>query len=118
MIDYLPNQIWCLKVSLFLVVVCVSGCGSVEMAQHLFLSCTTFAALWSLVRNWIGFSGVDYNIISDHFIQFIHATGGGKARCSFLQLIWLLSAWVVWNERNNTCLIIMLPLFPSCWVRS
>jgi len=66
---------------------CVSGCGYVETAQHRFLSCTTFAFLWSLVQNWIGFLGVDSNIISDHFIRFIHATGGGKARCSFLQLI-------------------------------
>jgi len=71
---------------------CVSGCGSVETTQHLFLWCTTFASLWSLARNWIGFSGMDSNIISDHFIQFIHATGGGKVRRSFLQLIWLLCA--------------------------
>jgi len=66
---------------------CVSGCGSVKTAQHLFLSCTTFASILSLVQNWIGFSGVDSNIISDHFIQFIHATGGGKAMHSFLQFI-------------------------------
>jgi len=77
---------------------CVFGCGSVETAQHLFLLCTTFASLWSLVQNWIGFSGVDSNIISNHFIQFIHAKGGGKVRHSFLQLIWLLCAWVVWNQ--------------------
>jgi len=30
---------------------CASGCSSVETAQHLFLSCTTFAPLWSLVQN-------------------------------------------------------------------
>jgi len=28
-------------------------------------------------------------------------TGGGKAKRSFMQFIWLLCTWVVWNERNN-----------------
>jgi hypothetical protein len=35
---------------------CVSGCGSVESAQHLFLSCGVFGSLWALVYSWI-FSG-------------------------------------------------------------
>jgi len=39
--------------------------------------------------------------ISDHFHQFIHYTGHSKARRSFLQLLWLLCVWLVWNERNN-----------------
>jgi len=34
---------------------CVSGCGTLESAQHLFLSCSTFATLWPMVRDWIGF---------------------------------------------------------------
>jgi hypothetical protein len=34
---------------------CVSGCGEVESAQHLFLSCGTFGSFWPLVRSWIGF---------------------------------------------------------------
>jgi hypothetical protein len=80
---------------------CVSGCGVVETAQHLFLTCIDFASLWPLVREWIGFTGVDTNVMSDHFIQFVHLTGVGKARRSFLQLIWLLCAWVLWTERNN-----------------
>jgi len=36
---------------------CVSGCGHVETAEHLFLTCTTFATLWQHVREWIGFVG-------------------------------------------------------------
>jgi hypothetical protein len=39
--------------------------------------------------------------MSDHFIQFIHLSGVGKARRSFLQLLWLLCVWVLWTERNN-----------------
>lgn len=82
---------------------CVSGCGALESAQHLFLSCSYFALLWPLVRNWIGFVGVDTNVSPDHFVQFVHATCGNKATQSFFQLIWLLCAWVLWTERNNMC---------------
>ncbi|AES91979.1 hypothetical protein MTR_4g122170 [Medicago truncatula] len=73
---------------------CVSGCGHVETAEHLFLSCPTFASLWKQVRDWIGFVGVDSNIIADHLMQFTHLTSVGKAKSSFMQLIWLLCSWV------------------------
>ena len=53
------------------------------------------------VRSWIGMSGVDPLNIDDHFIQFTHSAGHSKARQSFLQLIWLLCVWLVWNERTN-----------------
>ena len=74
---------------------CVSDCGLVETSHHLFLSCNIFSSLWPLVRHWLGIIGVDTNIIADHFLQFVHLTGGGKAKRSFLQLIWLLCVWVV-----------------------
>jgi len=80
---------------------CVVGCSHVEDAHHLFLSCSTFASLWPLVRAWIGFDGVDIQVISDYFYQFIYYTCGLKARRNFLQLIWLLCRWVFRNERNN-----------------
>jgi hypothetical protein len=79
---------------------CVSGCGGVESAWHLFLSCSTFRSLWVLVRSWIGFSTVDDHIISEHFLQFSYSAGGLLARRYFLQLIWLACVWVIWNERN------------------
>jgi len=44
---------------------------------------------------------VDTNVMTDHFVQFVHSTGGNKVVQSFLQLIWLLCVWVVWTERNN-----------------
>jgi hypothetical protein len=47
---------------------CVSTCGGVESAQHLFISCRTFDSLWALVRSWIGFSAVDSQNLSDHFV--------------------------------------------------
>jgi len=80
---------------------CVSGCGKEESASHLFLHCHVFGSLWQHIRSWIGVTGVDTNNISEHFNQFIHYTGYSKARCSFLQLLWLLCVWLVWNERNN-----------------
>ncbi|CAJ2651635.1 unnamed protein product [Trifolium pratense] len=79
---------------------CVSGCGEVESAQHLFLSCSTFGALWSLVSSWIGSSLVIAQTPSDHFVQFTASVGGSRARRSYMQLIWLAVVWVVWTERN------------------
>jgi hypothetical protein len=65
-------------------IVCVSGYGNVETGEHLFLSCTMFASLWQQVREWIGFVGVESNNISDHLVQFMYMTGGGKAKRSFM----------------------------------
>jgi hypothetical protein len=79
---------------------CVTGCGGIETARHLFLSCSTFGSLWALVRSWIGFSAVDAFSLTDHFVQFTYSAGGLRARRSFLQLVWLACVWVVWNERN------------------
>lgn len=49
----------------------------------------------------IGFFGADPQVIYDHFIQFIYASGRLNARSPFLQLIWFICAWIVWNEGNN-----------------
>ncbi|GAU31357.1 hypothetical protein TSUD_19020 [Trifolium subterraneum] len=80
---------------------CVSGCGAVESAHHLFLLCITFGSLWSLVSSWIESSLVDTHTISDHFAQFTLSAGVSRGRRSFMQLIWLVCVWVVWNERNS-----------------
>jgi len=80
---------------------CIAGCGHDESASYLFLHCDIFGSLWQQVRSWIGVSGVEPHDICDHFVQFIHYTGSAKKRTSFLQLIWLLCVWVVWNERYN-----------------
>jgi hypothetical protein len=80
---------------------CASGCGEMESAHHLFLSCGTFGSLWALVCSWIGISVVQYTSLRDHFVQFTSSAGGSRARRSFLQLIWLACVWVVWTERNH-----------------
>ncbi|GAU26303.1 hypothetical protein TSUD_56010 [Trifolium subterraneum] len=80
---------------------CVSGCGAVESAQHLFVSCSTFGYIWALVHSWIDTTSVDPTSLCDHFVQFTYSAGGSRARRSFLQLIWLTCVWVVWTERNH-----------------
>ncbi|GAU28492.1 hypothetical protein TSUD_294950 [Trifolium subterraneum] len=59
---------------------CVSGCGAVESAQHLFLSCSTFGHLWALVSYWVGSPLVDSHTIPDHFSQFTLLAGGSRGR--------------------------------------
>ena len=80
---------------------CVSGCGKEETTSHLFLHCHVFGAIWQHIRSWIGVSGADTDNVPDHIQQFIHYSGYTKARRSFLQLLWLLCVWLVWNERNS-----------------
>ncbi|KAK2445430.1 hypothetical protein QL285_016359 [Trifolium repens] len=80
---------------------CVSGCGEMKSAHHLFLSCGTFGSLWALVCSWIDVSMVEYTSLPDHFVQFTYSAGDSRARRSFMQLIWLACVWVVWTERNH-----------------
>ena len=80
---------------------CLGGCGQVKDLNHLFLICPSSGVLWSLVRVWLGVQGVESQVISDHFLQFIHYAGGLKARRSFFHLIWLLCVWILWNDRND-----------------
>ncbi|CAJ2679782.1 unnamed protein product [Trifolium pratense] len=80
---------------------CVSGCGEVESAQHLFLYCSSFGLLWPLVSSWIGSSLVTAQNLPEHFVQFTVSAGGSRARRSFMQLVWLACVWVVWTERNH-----------------
>jgi len=80
---------------------CLAGCGHLETSQHLFLSCTFYGSLWYEAWSWIGVSGPAPHSISEHFYQFTHSAGGLRAKRSFLQLVWLLCAWIIWNDRNN-----------------
>jgi hypothetical protein len=79
---------------------CVSGCGVIESADHLFLHCDVFGQVWQLVHLWLGVSSVNPLTISDHYLQFGISLGIAKSRCSFMYLIWFASTWVIWKERN------------------
>jgi len=78
----------------------VSGCGNNESAYHLLIHCLIFGMLWQHVKTWIGVYLVDPQHVLDHFIQFAYSSRGFKPRRLLLQLIWLYSVWVLWNERN------------------
>jgi len=80
---------------------CVVGCGNDESATHLFIHCDMYGSLWQHVMSWIGVSGVDPSNLHDHFIQFIHGIGHSRTHRDFLQLIWLLCIWTIWNACNN-----------------
>jgi len=86
---------------------CVSDCGFIETVQHLFLSCYTFSSLWPLVHHWLSFVGVDSNVLSDHFLQFVYSTGGDKAMRSFVKLIWLF-VFGYYGMSVIICCLIML----------
>lgn len=66
---------------------CIAGCGHVEDLNHLFLSCQYFGALWPLVWAWLGVADAESQVISDHFLQFIHYVGVLTSRRSFFHLI-------------------------------
>ncbi|CAJ2658361.1 unnamed protein product [Trifolium pratense] len=80
---------------------CVFGCGVAESAHHLFLSCSFAGPLWDLVRDWVDISPVVATSLRDHFAQFTASAGVSRARRSFMQLLWLVCAWVIWTERNH-----------------
>jgi hypothetical protein len=80
---------------------CTAACGQTETASHLFLHCTSFGSFWQIVQSWLGVTSVDPQSIRDHFVQFTYCLGGVKKRRSFLQLLWPVCVWVIWNERNN-----------------
>jgi hypothetical protein len=79
---------------------CVSGCGLPETAYHLFLHCVVFGHVWYLVRHWLGISSVNPLTISEHYLQFRTSSGSAISRCSFMQLLWFATIWVIWKERN------------------
>ena len=80
---------------------CVAGCDHDETASHLFLHCVEFCSLWQYITQWLGVAGAVPSNLNDQLIQFIHCTSHSKKWKSFLQLIWLLCVWLVWNERNQ-----------------
>jgi len=80
---------------------CSAGCGQLESAHHLFIHCDHFGIIWQQVRFWIGVAGVVHHSLRAHFVQFTNYLSGTRARRSFIQLMWLLCVWLVWNECNN-----------------
>lgn len=81
-----------------------AGYGQVETADHMFMHCDTYGSIRQQVQFWLGFSGVDHQSLSAHFLHFTNYLGGTRTRRSFLQLICLLCVWFIWKECNNRIL--------------
>jgi hypothetical protein len=80
---------------------CITGCGGLETATHLFLHCNIFSSLWYNVYRWLHISSVTPSNIRQHFIQFTSMAGLPRSTYTFLKIIWFASVWVLWKERNN-----------------
>jgi len=80
---------------------CVEGCGSIEMADHIFLGCNLFGTVWYLVCQWLGISFVFPGHIKDHYFQFTHLASLPWTSYPYLKVIWLASVWTIWKDRNN-----------------
>jgi len=79
---------------------CVGGCGMMEDAKHLFLSCDFFGKLWYGISHWLSYHIVFPEHVPDHLYQFGTLGGFSKNNCSAFHLIWLSCVWVIWLERN------------------
>ena len=107
---------------------CISGCGGLETATHLFLSCDIFNSLWPHVWRWLHISSVSPGDIRQHFIQFTYMAGLPRFTNSFMKIIWFASVWVLWKERNNrvfqntgsnpSVLVEQVKLYSFLWVKS
>jgi len=74
----------------------LSGCDDIKTSQYLFVTCDFYGTLWHKVRSWLGVSRPDPLNVSDHF--YPHLAGGLRARHSFIQLVWLLCAWISYEK--------------------
>jgi len=70
-------------------IVCPSGCGVHEVADHFFLGCATLCSLWSLAWHWLQISSVTSYVIRDHIYQFNYMAGMPQSNHSFFKVIWL-----------------------------
>ncbi|AES94255.1 transmembrane protein, putative [Medicago truncatula] len=93
---------WSIEVSSLQKLVCVCQVAGLQNRRN---TCYYLALIVLLYGPWfvIGLVSLEPTLIFFliSFVQFVHSTGGSKARKSFLQLIWFLCAWVLWTERNN-----------------
>jgi len=63
---------------------CISHCGGIETAQHLFLHCPCFGSLWGAVMAWLVTSTIAPCNVQAHLFQFVYAFGGTRRRRSFM----------------------------------
>jgi hypothetical protein len=82
---------------------CVFGCGGIESAQHLFLSCSTFGSLLPFFRSWIGFSAVGAHC-SRPFCS-VHFFSWGSTSSAIIFAAYLACLRLGHVERNKPSLV-------------
>jgi hypothetical protein len=80
---------------------CVGNCGSNEVREHLFITCSFFGDLWKLVAGWLGISTVFHCQFFNHLHQFGGLRGFSKKTMESMHIIWVSVVWTIWKERNN-----------------
>jgi len=60
-----------------------------------------FGSVWQCLLRWLGFSTALPLGVIDHFNQFSWDDGAVKDRRTILQVIWFVTTWEIWKERNN-----------------
>jgi len=78
---------------------CIGGCGSLEDVYHLFLHCDFYCQIWNSIYMVGLYLGQSAHIL-DHLIHFVALGGYSKKLHVVLQLVWFLTVWVIWRERN------------------
>jgi len=76
-------------------VTCVSGCGHLETAPHLFVTCNIFSSLWCHVWFWLAIDFVPSGDLRQHFLQFAKMVGLPRSTHVYFRIIWFASVWVL-----------------------
>jgi len=82
---------------------CMTGCGDLETAQHLFLSCPRFASLCDIVRSWLDLYSADPYYLQEHacYLVCLFIRRFASTSIFFAASLALCYVWVLCNERNH-----------------
>lgn len=60
-----------------------------------------FFRLLSLVENWLGFESVSHGFLHERYLHFGTLGGFSIREGHPLNIVWLSSIWIIWNEHNG-----------------
>lgn len=95
----------------------MSGCGTHESTNHLFLTCNIFITIWHLVHSWVGISSVDPFGIADQFVQFGSLIGRCFKIAAINNALWFSCARVIGKNGTTRFLIIKKALIITSWTK-
>jgi hypothetical protein len=83
---------------------CVLCGNSVELVDHLFLTCGVSSTVWYSIFRWLGFQCVLPGGVIGMF-EFLLGMGTGRRAHLRWLLIWHAVIWSIWNSRNELIFI-------------